>query len=219
MKLYQFDFGMFPRRVAIYLAEKGIVDIEVIDLDVMGGATQSPEHLARNPAGTVPVVETDSGEYICNSMAILEYIEEIYPTPNMIGNSPVERAKTRDMLSVINELFVYLTTYWAHKSPVMAQRFTQNPEVGEAAYIVYQQKLELLNGMIGEGPFLCGEQITIADCALFGPAQFSHILYKEPLPEACPKYAAWYEMFSKRASAVAPTYPPMLVELAPPAHD
>ena len=215
MKLYLFDWGMYPRRVLVYLAEKGI-DIDQVLLDPLLGENRQEAHLARNPTGTVPVLETDDGAYIRQSIAILEYLEEIYPKPNMIGATPAARARTRDILSMSNELYTYLTRYWAHASPMMAQRFNQKPEAATAAYADYTASLHAIERVVADGAFLCGDSVTIADCAMFGTAQFADRLYREPITAATPRLKAWYDRFSRRPSAAVPSYPPMLVEHAPP---
>ncbi|MCR9159076.1 MAG: glutathione S-transferase N-terminal domain-containing protein [Nannocystaceae bacterium] len=81
MKLYQFAWGPYPRRIHIYAAEKGIDDLELVEVDVIAGEQHTPAFLAKNPAGTVPVLETDSGACIGQSVAILEYLETRYGGP------------------------------------------------------------------------------------------------------------------------------------------
>lgn len=216
MKLYLFDWGMYPRRVLVYLAEKGITDIEQVLLDPMLGETREAAHLARNPSGTVPVLETDDGAFIRQSVAILEYLEETVPGPDMIGGTPTERARTRDMLSMSSELYTYLTRYWAHASPAMAQRFDQKADAAAAAYADYEEALRGIERVVADGEFLCGDRVTIADCAMFGTAQFADRLYREPITDATPRLKAWYDRFALRPSAAVPAYPAMLVEHAPP---
>lgn len=213
MKLYLFDWGTYHRRLLVYLAEKGIGDIEQVLVDPMLGETQQEAHLARNPAGTVPVLETDDGAFIRQSLAILEFLEETFPEPDMIGGTPTERAHTRDMLSMSNELYTHLTHYWAHASPVMAQRFDQKADAATAAYAASLQAIERV---VADGEFLCGDKVTIADCAMFGTAQFADRFYREPITDATPRLKVWYDRFALRPSAAVPSYPPMLVELAPP---
>jgi glutathione S-transferase len=217
MKIYSFAWGMYPRRVIIYLAEKGISNIDLVQIDVLAGENREPEHLARNPAGTVPVLETGNGAFIQTSTAILEYFEELYPTPNMIGETPFERARTRDMMSRVNETYIHLSHYWAHASPLFSQRFEQKVEAADAAYAFYTKQLDLIEQSMAEGPFLCGSQATIADCAMFGAAQFADRLYGEPLTDRVPRLKQWYEMFAGRPSATVPEYPAVVAELAPPA--
>ena len=62
MRLYEFDWGIYPRRVLVYLAEKGITDIELVPVDAMNGENHQPPFLALNPSGTVPVLEVVSAQ-------------------------------------------------------------------------------------------------------------------------------------------------------------
>lgn len=121
MKLYEFKGGLFPPRVGIYLAEKGITDIDRIAFDMF--ANWPPPEMDRlGPLGTVPILVTDDGTLIRSSMAIVEYLEELYPSPNMIGLTPEVRAQTRVLVSVIEEAATQFSI-WCHKgSPVFASR-------------------------------------------------------------------------------------------------
>ena len=88
MKIYYFPIAPNPTRVMVYLREKNIALHEVF-VDLRKGEQLSPEHLARNPAGALPVLELDSGEYITESLPIMEYLEELHPDPVMIGREPL----------------------------------------------------------------------------------------------------------------------------------
>ena len=84
-----------PRRVKIYLAEKGLKDIEQVDFLPPFNELRSPAFLAKNPAGRIPVLELDDGTWLPESDAIIEYLEELYPEPPMLGTTPLERAWVR----------------------------------------------------------------------------------------------------------------------------
>ncbi len=102
MKLYHFSWGLYPRRVTLYLAEKSIRDIQLIEFDPI-----DPKTLTRirelSPLGTVPVLETGDGLVIRQSLAILEYLEERFPEPNLLGETPAARAATRELMALIDE--------------------------------------------------------------------------------------------------------------------
>ena len=103
MLLYQVARGANVRRLIIYMAEKGI-DIPRHEVDVATGEHKSPAFLAMNPAGRVPVLETDDGRFISESAAIMEYLEELHPDPPMIGTTPGERAHVRAVERIANDL-------------------------------------------------------------------------------------------------------------------
>lgn len=216
MRLYELDWGLYPRRVLIYLAEKGITDIERVPVDLMSGANRSPEFLAINPAGTVPVLEVEPGAYIRQSISIMEYLEEIYPEPNMIGRTALARARTRDLNSMIAETYVHFSTYAAHASPVFQLRVTeQKADAAATGRDNFVQALCNLENVIGDGEFIAGNHPTIADCALFASADIVTRLYRQTFPNECVRLQAWYERFSRRPSAAPIDYPEVLKARAP----
>ncbi|MFM0635397.1 glutathione S-transferase N-terminal domain-containing protein [Paraburkholderia metrosideri] len=94
MKLFLTSMAPYPRRVTLYRNEKGItLDRQEVDLHRL--ENQSPEFRAKNPAGKVPLLELDNDSYLPESAAIIEYLEELYPTPPMIGRTAEERAQVR----------------------------------------------------------------------------------------------------------------------------
>src|SRR5574340_1452465 len=96
MKLYDFGHAPNPRKVRIYLAEKGLT-LPIETVNSAAGESHTPEFLKKNPLGGVPVLELDDGSFLTESLAIIEYLEELHPNPPMIGISPVERARVREL--------------------------------------------------------------------------------------------------------------------------
>ena len=106
---------------------------------------------------------------------------------------------------------------WCHKgSPAFAGREEQSREAATIAADAYYGRLRLLDTLASETPgtFLAGEEVTIADCIAMATLQFAEKLYGVPLPEGCAVLHDWYEMFSKRPSAAAPSYPKPLLAVA-----
>ena len=96
MLLYQFRMGTNPRRVIIYLAEKGM-DVPRYEVDYANGEHRSERYLRINPAGRVPTLVTDAGAAITDSAAIIEFLEELHPANPMIGRDPLSRARVRSL--------------------------------------------------------------------------------------------------------------------------
>ena len=208
MKLHELDWALYPRRVGIYLSEKGITGIERIALDAMAPETALRLREASS-FGTVPVLETPDGGRIRSSVAILEYLEECYPQPNMIGTSPAERARTREAMAIADEAAVQFGI-WAHKgSPVFAGRETQHPAAARFGAEAYLKQLELLDLLLSErgGPFLTGVNISIADCIALATIQFCDGGYGVTLPAYLAHLNSWYETIRQRPSASCPVYP------------
>jgi len=106
VKLYYFPVAPNPTKVRIYLAEKGL-EVEQVRVNLVEGEQKSPEHLARNPFGKLPVLELDDGTYLTESLAIIELFEELHPDPPMLGSTPLERARVR-MLERVADLGVLI---------------------------------------------------------------------------------------------------------------
>ena len=85
MKLHEFNAFPSPRRVRMFLAEKGIDDVEMIQVDVPAGAARNPAFRAKNPLGEVPVLELDDGTCISETTAISRYFEALKPAPALFG--------------------------------------------------------------------------------------------------------------------------------------
>lgn len=215
MKLYELDWGLYPRRIGIYLAEKGITEIKRIAFDALA-VWPAPEIARLSPMGTVPILETENGTLIRSSIAILEYLEERFPSPEMLGRTPEERARTREMMAVIDEAAIQFGI-WCHKaSPLFAAGEVQNQEAATFAADAYYGRLRLLDALAKEtqGPFLAGSQVTIADCIAMATLQFAENVYGVPIPSGCPTLADWYANFGSRPSATLPVYPAPMLTLA-----
>src|SRR5215470_19985113 len=100
MKLNVFAGAPNPRKVLVYLKEKGL-DIPLETVDLMSGQNRTPEFLKKNPLGGLPVLELDDGSYLTESLAIMEYLEELHPNPPMLGTTPLERARVREIERII----------------------------------------------------------------------------------------------------------------------
>lgn len=200
MKLYQTRFSPNPRRVSIYLAEKGL-QIDRVDVDTAAKAHKAPDFLAMNPAGRVPVLELDDGQTLTESAAIVEYLEELHPDPPMIGRDPYERAKVRALERIGGDLITRAQLWLMHSSAYFAGRVVAQPAVAAAAKPMVDELLNALEQHIGESPFLAGDKVTIADCTLFAMFQACRVRMNEPLGADRPRLDAWYGRFALRASA------------------
>src|SRR5271156_3285232 len=92
MKIYDTTIAPNPRRVRIFLAEKGI-SIPYEQVDLAKAENRQPPFLAKNPLGGVPVLELDDGTLIAESVAICRYFEELHPNPPLMGTGALERAQ------------------------------------------------------------------------------------------------------------------------------
>jgi glutathione S-transferase len=202
MKLYDFAFAPNPRKVRVYLAEKGLT-IPIEPVNIGAGESHTPEFLKKNPLGGVPVLELDDGSFLTESLTIIEYLEELHPTPPMIGTSPLERARVRE-LERIAEIGVLqrVATIFQNTSPFFAGRVKQSAEAAENARNQLANYLKVIDQRIGGRPFVAGERPTIADCTLLaalGFAEFAQVA----IDPSYANVARWYDAFKQRPSAQA----------------
>ena len=174
MKLYHFPAAPNPARVLFYLKEKQITDVELVLVDFFQGQQNSAEHLARSPQGTVPVLELDDGRCFAESLAIIEYLEELYPEPSLIGDTAQRRLETRSTermieMTVLNPV---IRLVHATRSPI---GLPANPAVAAQEKKNLPTRLERLNERVGQGPFVLGERPSIADCTLLAAYNFAQL--------------------------------------------
>jgi glutathione S-transferase len=200
MKLHQSRQGINPRRVIIYLAEKGI-DVLRIEVNTIAREQKRPAFLAMNPAGKIPVLELDDGRTLSESAAIVEYLEEIHPQPPMIGTDPVRRAKVRALERISADLIARSQIWLMHCCSYFAGRVDQKPDIAAAMKPLVDELLSELEAHIGDAPFLAGEHVTIADCTLFAFFQACRVGLGVPVGADQPRLDAWYARFTERPSA------------------
>ena len=195
MKFYTFPPAPNPARVGFYLREKDI-ELETVIVDFLKGEQNSPEHLARNPAGTAPVLELDDGSYLTESLVIIEYLEELYPDPPMIGTDPLSRARTREAerdieFAVLLRIVRYVH---AHKSPL---GLPPNPAVAEQELNRLPNGLKRVESRLAGNEFVMGAAPSIADCTLLAALNFGRFADLDPGADY-PNIGAWYDRFALR---------------------
>jgi len=199
MKLYDFPFAPNPRRLRIYLAEKGLA-IPRITVDLRAGEQRAPDFLAKNPHGSLPVLELDDGTLLTESEAIIEYLEELHPEPPMLGRTPLERAKTRRLERLCEIAVLFRAARYVHAVAAPLPGAKPNPALAEWARAELPRGLAVLEAELGE--FVAGERVTVADCTLFAAFEFARVAGLR-LEEGYPRLGAWHERFSRRPSAKA----------------
>ncbi len=202
MKLYDFTGAPNPKKVRIYLVEKGL-DLSMQQVDILSGQNRQPDFLKKNPLGGLPVLELDDGTILTESLAIIEYFEELNPKPPMIGATPVERARVRALericeLGVLNSV----ATIFQNTHPFMAPRVKQSAEAAENARNRLAANLKVLDEKIGSYRFVAGEQPTIADCTLLAALDFAAFCGVE-IDASNRNVHRWHEGFRQRPSAKA----------------
>ena len=202
MKVYDYAAAPNPRKLRVYLAEKGI-DVPFESVDILSGQNRQPEFLEKNPLGGLPVLELDDGSYLTESLAIIEYFEDLHPTPSLLGTTPIERARTREAERIC-EMGVLgnVGTIFQNTHPFFAQRVKQSADAADNARPRLQAALKVLDGQLAKHKFVAGDTPTIADCTLLAALDFAAFSGIE-LDPALRNVHRWYEEFKQRPSAQA----------------
>lgn len=179
-----------PRKVRIYLAEKQI-DIPIKELDLYAGEQKTPEFLKKNPFAGVPILELDDGTVLAETLPIMEYLEELYPDPPLIGTDAVTRAQVRAWERRC-EIGVYLPA---------SRMVLSKGEVSAHARKVLLSRLPLINDGLAGKEWLAGD-FSIADIMLFIGLETAH--HGEfSLDPAWTHIKRWYEAMKARPGTSA----------------
>jgi glutathione S-transferase len=202
LKLYDFTLAPSPRRVRIFLAEKGI-DVELVQLDIMRNANRTPEFYKKNPLGSLPILEFDDGTFLSESVAICRYFEELQPEPNLFGLDARERAIVEMWNRRIElEIFAPVGHVWSHLSEVAKGRGRRIPEFGEIQKRAAIDRITWLDGELCGREFIAGDRYTIADITTLRMIDFARTIDIRIQPEQL-NLARWHREVSSRHSAKA----------------
>ncbi len=202
MKLHDNASAPNPRRVRIFLAEKGM-SIPVAQVDIANAENRGAEFRAKNPFGQVPVLELDDGTFISESVAICRYLEEVQPEPALFGVGARERAlvemwNRRAELELTQQVFFcFQNTHDFFKG-----RLTQVPEFGAVAKQRAEAAFGVLDAALADQRFLAGERFSIADITALVGIDFGRVVKIRPAPEH-ENVARWHAELSARPSAKA----------------
>jgi glutathione S-transferase len=202
MKIYDFTLAPSPRRVRIFLAEKGI-DVELVQVDIMRNANRTPEFYQKNPLGSLPILELDDGSCLSESVAICRYFEEIQPDPPLFGVGAREKALVEMWNRRIEiEIFAPVGHVWSHLSEVSKGRGRRIPELGEVQKRAAIERLVWLDSELKDREFIAGNKYSIADITTLCMIDFAHTVAIRIQPEQA-NLARWYSNVSLRPSANA----------------
>ena len=191
-----------PRRVRIFLAEKGI-DLPETLVDMRKREHKSPEFRAKNSLGQLPTLELDDGTAISETVAICRYFEETQPNPPLFGTTPVEKAMVDMWIRRVE--FVLMNPvgqFWRHAHPYTAALLTQFKDFGESNRETVMGAMKYLDRELADTTFLTGETYTMADICALTTVDFAKWIGLE-MPADLPNLKAWHDRVSARPSAEA----------------
>ena len=173
MKIYSSPVAPSPRKVLIFIAEKGIENVQIENLDLGKLEHKTPEYKKIAPNSRVPALELDSGEVILETTAICRYLECKYPEPNMFGTDPMEIAHIEMWYSRVSfELMMPLMHGFRHTHPHMSQLENQNNEFGLAQRELAVNSLKHYEELMCDKEFLTCKKFTYADIQMVTSLQF-----------------------------------------------
>ena len=202
MKLYDSKMAPNPRRVRIFLAEKGI-QVPDDQIDLAKAQNRSPEFLKINPMGGVPVLQMDDGTNLAESVAICRYFEETHPEPRLMGVDARDKAEVEmwqrrmelNLLSMVAGCFRNTSEFFKGRIP-------QVPEYGEVCRQAAEKAFGMVDGFLADRKFIAGERYTIADITALVAVDFAKLINLRVSPEQ-KNLARWHEAVSSRPSAKA----------------
>ena len=203
MKLIDQPHAPNPRRVNIFLAEKGIkLPTEV--LDIPGKQHLTDEIKALNPVQTLPILVLDDGVAISESMAICRYFEELHPEPALMGTSALEKALIEMWQRRIElNLLFPVAAVFRHSHPAMAElEVPQIKEWSEANRPRGQKGLEMLDAQLANKEYIVGDRFSVADITALVAVDFTK-MGRIQVPETLTNLARWRALVNSRPSAQA----------------
>jgi len=210
MKLYDCHIAPNPRRVRIFLAEKG-VEIERVELNIAEGDNLKPDFLAINPRGLLPTLVLDDGTVLDEVVAISRWIEETHPEPALMGTNARERAfiESRNRHMEIDG-FMSVAEIFRNTHPSFRDRGLPGvravpaiPQLVDRGRAGIARFFERLNSYyLGQHPFVAGDQFSIADITALSVVDFAGWV-EEKVPPHQINTLRWYEAVSTRPSATA----------------
>jgi glutathione S-transferase len=203
LKVHDYKGFPNPARVRIALAEKGMTDaVEFVTVDVPAGEHKRPEFLAKNPAGTVPVLELEDGTYLAECTAITEYLDHLDGDPVLTGRGAKERALVHMMQRrAETDLLDAVAAYFHHATPGLGPQIEtyQNRDWGEKSRERALAGMRYFDDVLSRQPFLAGERFSMADITAFAGLSFADFAGIEA-PEDLSHLKPWRERVAARPS-------------------
>lgn len=203
MKLYDGGRAPNPRRIRIFLAEKGIgVPLVPVDMAAMGH--RSAEIQSLNPLQRLPVLELDDGTVITETVAISRYFEELHPEPPLFGKGALGKAQVEmwNRRAELN-LFAAVSSAFRHTHPAMVEwEVPQVPAWGEANRPKALAAMKIMDDQLASNEFIAGSEFSIADITMLVSIDFLKPA-KIQMPEELIHLRRWHEAVSSRPSAKA----------------
>ena len=209
MKFYDCTTAPSPRRVRIFLAEKGI-ELDTVQVDLGSGEQLGDAFRKVNPDCVVPALELDDGTCLSEVIAICQYLEELHPEPRLLGATSLERAQVSMWNAKVEQLgLLSMMDAFRNSAKGMVGRalpgpasYEQIPELAERGRQRVVQFFSRLDDQLADNRFVAGDRFSIADISALVLVDFAGWV-KLPVPEGAQHLSRWYAEVAKRPSAAA----------------
>lgn len=209
MKLYDMRIAPSPRRVRIFLAEKGI-EVPRVEINIRAGENLEPAFLTVNPRGVVPTLQLEDGTVIDESTAICRYFEELRPDPPLMGRTALEKAMiecwTRriefDAGQPVVDAFRNSYPPYADRAVPGRSGIRAIPELVDRGRARLEGFYPAIERRLAESEYVAGPAFSIADIALLCITDFA-VAIKLPTPAGLEHFSRWHAQVSARPSAKA----------------
>jgi glutathione S-transferase len=209
MRLYDMRVAPNPRRVRIFLAEKGI-EVPKVEINIRAGENLQPEFLAINPRGVLPTLQLEDGTIIDESTAICRYFEELRPDPALMGRTALEKAMIECWTRRIEfDAGQPVVDAFRNSYPPYAERAVPGkagtkaiPELVERGKARLAEFYPAIDARLAESEYVAGPSFSIADITLLCIADFARAI-KLPSPEGLEHFSRWHAQVAARPSANA----------------
>ncbi len=209
MRFYDYTPAPSPRRVRMFLAEKGL-EIETVQVDLASGEEFREPFVTLNPRCVVPLLELDDGTCIGEAAVICRYLEAVHPEPPLHGTTPEQRAVIEmwdramedDGFRAVAEAVRNTSPAFADRALTGQERYPQLPELAARGVRRTRQFMDDLDTRLGASPFVAGDEFSIADITAFVCVGFARWAKVKPEPRHA-NLQRWHEVIAARPSANA----------------
>ena len=203
MKLYTALRAPNPRRVLMFMHEKGITGIDMVPMDLNAHEHETAAYRAKNPVGRVPALELDDGRVLSETRAICTYLEGLHPEPNLMGQNSEERAFIEMHDRHVEWYWALLIGNWVrHTHPGLATlERPQFPDFGRSQAEKVRQSARWLDQTLAKQPWIAGDRFTIADITAFCYLEFARLVKFKAGDEGFTALQSWRDKMASRESA------------------
>lgn len=204
MKLFTSQRAPNPRRVRWVMAEKGLTDVEIVEVDLLSGQHRTPEYRTKVGVPHVPALELDDGTTISESIAICRYLEALHPEPNLFGRDAREQAVI-EMWTRRCEMYLATPMMLSvrHTHPALAAlEATQLPQLADYNRLGAEKFMKTLDRRLADHEWIAEDRFTIADVVGCVGLDFARLIKYRP-PAEFEHLARWMEACRARHAAQA----------------